>query len=77
MNPQKKQHNAAVLKKFLKVEGVAFIFAGAFLSLKKHFTDLVFLDAESDFYLGVALIFVGIANFIIVEKFFSTEKHND
>lgn len=64
----------ALMNKLLKIEGSLFLFGGAFFLLKKQFTDWTLIDAQIDFYLGLAVFVVGIVNMVIADKFFPTGK---
>lgn len=57
----------------LKFEAFILAVAGFFLSTKQFFSEIVFIDTNTDLYIGYGLIIVGFINIIIANKFFGSE----
>lgn len=67
--PDKKK----LLHTLLTGEGVLFLFAGFVLTAKPYFSDITFIDEDTDLYLGYALVLVGTINIFIANKFFNNK----
>lgn len=53
----------------LRYVAAIFVSVGTFLVTKGYFSDIIFIDSDTDMMLGVSLIFVGIIDYFVVPVF--------
>ena len=64
------QESKKLIHQILKAEGVIVLLVGIFFMTKHYYSNFEFLGPDTDSYFGFGLFAIGIANFIIADKFF-------